>query len=253
MTAFDRLATVVARLRGEGGCDWDRAQTPESMRPHVLEEAHEVVHAIDVGDASSVREEIGDLTFLLSLIARMYEEDGAFSIDDALNGVSDKMERRHPHVFGDAEERPAWEAIKAQERANQPTPSSALDGLPKAMPALLRAQRVTSRASKVGFDWPDVSGVRAKVDEELAELDEALASGDAAHAAEELGDLLFTLVNLARFLSVDAETTLRQATAKFERRFRSVEDLALADGASVLTSDLDTLEGYWQRSKERDA
>jgi MazG family protein len=247
MDAFRHLVDVVARLRGEGGCDWDRAQTPETLRGHLLEEAFEVVDAIDHGRPEALKGELGDVLFLLVLLARMHEERGDFGVDDVARGAADKMVRRHPHVFAGAAERPAWEAAKAAER---PAGASALDGVPPALPALLRAWRVGQKASRVGFDWPDLAGVRAKVDEELDELDEAIASGDAEHVAEELGDLLFTLVNLARFTHTPPEDALRAATAKFERRFRAVEQACLAAGRTVVTTDAETLERLWRRVKE---
>jgi len=248
------LVGIVARLRGDGGCPWDRAQTPETLRPYVLEEAYEVLEAIDHGTDADLRKELGDLLFQVVLLSRMAEERGAFDLSDVIAAISDKMVRRHPHVFDPAHvataadgEVVAWEARKAKER---PDDHSALDGVPKALPALLRAHRISEKASRVGFDWPDRSGVRAKVDEELAELDEALASGDDSAIGEEFGDLLFALVNLGRFLPMPAEDALRTATDKFEGRFRAVEGLLAADGRTVHGTDADTLEAYWRRAKE---
>lgn len=250
MDSFDRLLDVVARLRGDGGCDWDRAQTPASMRPYVLEEAFEAVEAIDGAPPGAVRKELGDLLFLVLMVSRMYEEAGAFSARDVADAAADKMIRRHPHVFGDATERPAWETMKAAERGTDGRPASLLDGLARAMPGLLRAARVSERAASVGFDWPDLSGVRAKVDEELGELDEAIALGQPAAVADELGDVLFSVVNLGRFLGINAEDAMRAATAKFERRFRVMETLLLDDGLAVSTTDPVTLDRYWSRAKE---
>lgn len=248
------LVGIVARLRGEGGCPWDRAQTPETLRPYVLEEAYEVLDAIDRGADADLRKELGDLLFQIALLARMAEERGAFDLSDVVAAVSDKMVRRHPHVF-DAGHVPtaqdgevaAWEARKHKER---PAGHSALDGVPEALPALLRAHRISEKASAVGFDWPDRVGVRAKVTEELVELDHAIAAGDDAAMSEELGDLLFALVNLGRFLPTPAEDALRTATTKFERRFRAVEALLAVDGRTVHATDPDTLETYWRRAKE---
>jgi len=248
------LVGIVARLRGDGGCPWDRAQTPETLRPYVLEEAYEVLEAIDHGADAELKKELGDLLFQVVLLARMAEERGAFDLSDVIAAISAKMVRRHPHVFdpdhvadGTEGEVAAWEARKATER---PAEHSALDGVPAALPALLRAHRISEKASRVGFDWPDRSGVRAKVDEELAELDEALAEGNDAAIGEEYGDLLFALVNLGRFLPVPSEDALRNATAKFEGRFRTVESLLAADGRTVHGTDPDTLEAYWRRAKE---
>jgi len=253
--AFEQLVSIVLRLRGEGGCPWDRAQTPASMRPYVIEEAYEVVDAIDRGDDAELRKELGDVLFQIVLLSRMAEERGVFSLEDVVTTIADKMIDRHPHVFGEAASDPeararatgigAWEARKARERRG----GSVLDGVPLAMPALLRAAKVSNKAAGVGFDWPDRDGVRAKVDEELAELDEALARGDESAVAEEFGDLLFTLVNLGRHLPTGAEDALRRATAKFERRFRAVEASFAADGESIHDADLATLEARWAKSK----
>lgn len=254
MDRFDELVRIVAALRGEGGCPWDRAQTPETMRPYVLEECHEVLDAIDRGEIADLKKELGDLLFQVVLLARMAEEQGAFGLPDVLDGINHKMISRHPHVFdpdhvatGEEGGVQAWEARKAKERGG----GSALDGVPKALPSLLRAHRITEKASRVGFDWPDRQGVRRKLDEELAELDAALGSEDEAAVAEELGDVLFTLVNLGRFLPVGAEEALRMATSKFERRFRAIESDLQAEGKSVHELDLDALEARWQGVKRR--
>lgn len=251
MERFDELVSVVARLRGEGGCPWDRAQTLASFRPYVIEEAYEVVEAIDRGDLPDLRKELGDVLFQVVMLARMAEEDGAFGLDEVLDGIVRKMIDRHPHVF-DAGHVPvrdegsvaAWEMRKTKERAG-----SALDGVPDALPALLRAHRVSEKAGAVGFDWPDAPSVRAKVGEELGELDDAIASGDAARIGEELGDLLFAVVNLGRHLPVSAEDALRAATRKFEGRFRRVEARLAATGRTVHDAGLDELEAHWQASK----
>lgn len=252
MSAFDDLVAIVARLRSEGGCPWDRAQTWESLRPYVLEEAFEVVGAIDRRDPDELRKELGDVLFQVLLLARIAEDDGAFTLEELIGQVSEKMVRRHPHVFDPAWDPAspatgiaAWEARKARERAG----GSALDGVPAALPALLRAHRVSEKAGMVGFDWPDAASVRAKVSEELAELDEALAGGDPDRIGEELGDLLFATVNLGRHLPVSAEDALRVATAKFERRFRAVEQRLAAEGRTVYDTDPETLEAHWRAVK----
>lgn len=247
MQAFDELVAVVRRLRADDGCPWDKAQTPTSLADRLLEETYEVIE--DVEDGTATREELGDLLFVLTLIARIHEERGAFTIEDALTGVTRKLIDRHPHVFGDASDGGGimgWEARKRAEKRRE----SALDGIPAALPALLRAERLGSRASSVGFDWPDRSGVRAKLDEEVAELDEAIARGDRDAIADELGDLLFTVVNLARFLQVPAESALRAASSKFERRFRAVEAATRADGIAIEGAAPELLDGYWRRAKE---
>lgn len=244
MDAFDRLVAVVERLRGPTGCAWDRAQTPESVRAYVLEEAHEVVEAIDAGDAAALRAELGDLLFLVLLVARMHEEQGAFDVAAALDAATEKMVRRHPHVFGEGGERTAWEAQKRAEGRR-----ALLDGIPRALPALLRSQRIGERAAEVGFDWPDVEGVRRKLDEELAELDQARASGSVERIEEELGDVLLTLTSVARHLGVRAEDALRRATAKFEARFRAVEAACELDGRGVAATPPAELDRLWNAAK----
>jgi len=252
--SFDELVAVVARLRSEGGCPWDRAQTPQSIRPYVLEECYEVLDAIDRGDDDELRKELGDVLFQIVLLARMKEEQDVFDVQEVIAGITQKMIARHPHVFDpehesdrDEGEVSAWEARKARERADD---KSALDGVPTALPALLRAHRISEKASIVGFDWPDLRGVRAKVDEELVELDEAIASGDVDHIGEEFGDLLFSLVNLGRHLPVGAEEALRTATVKFDRRFRALERSVTAEGSSVHEMSPDALEARWRMVKE---
>jgi MazG family protein len=247
--AFDELAAVVARLRRE--CPWDRAQTAESLRPYVLEEAYEVVSAIDAGEAAALRKELGDVLFQVLLLARIAEDGGLFSLEDVIRGATEKMVRRHPHVFDPAHVATeedvgiqAWERRKVGEHRG-----SVLDGVPDALPSLLRAHRVSEKAGRVGFDWPDLPSVRAKVDEELAELDEAIARGAPSEIGEELGDLLFALVNLGRRLPVSAEDALRMATTKFERRFREVELRVSEIGRTVFDVDLEELERHWTAVK----
>lgn len=254
MDAIDELTEVVARLRGDNGCPWDRAQTPSSLRPYVLEEAYEALDALDRGDDADLRKELGDLLFQIVLLARMAEERGAFTLRDVVAGVTRKMIDRHPHVFdpdyeGDGSNEgdvSRWEARKAEARG---LGRSALEGVPLAIPALLRAHRISEKASQVGFDWPDAAGARAKVGEELGELDQAMAAGDAEATAEEFGDLLFAAVNLGRFLPVGAEEALREATGKFERRFRAVERRAAGQGRFLHQLDADALEALWVATK----
>lgn len=250
VNAFDELLSVVSRLRAE--CPWDRVQTAESLRPYVIEEAYEVATAIDGGDPSALRKELGDVLFQVLLLARIAEGDGQFTAEDVVRGATEKMVRRHPHVF-DPEHRAnegdtgitAWERRKAKEHTG-----SVLDGVPDALPALIRAHRVSEKAGRVGFDWPDLPSVRAKVQEELGELDAAIESGDADAIGEELGDLLFAIVNLSRRLPIGAEDALRMATAKFERRFRAVEARVAAEGSTVFDADLDALERHWGAVKQ---
>lgn len=253
MNRIDELVAIVARLRGPGGCPWDREQTPESLRPYVLEEIYEVLDAIDRGDDEELAKELGDTLFHVVMLAQMASERGAFSIEDVAGRISDKMISRHPHVFdpdhvaGDDEGGlGAWEARKAKERSPS---SSALDGVPNALPALLRAHRVSEKVSAVGFDWPDLTGVRAKVHEEVAELDAALDSQDPDAITEELGDVLFSLVNLGRFVAVGAEESLRIGTARFEARFRRLEQDLVRRGATVHDTDPEQLERIWREMK----
>lgn len=214
---FDRIRTIVERLRDPlNGCDWDRVQTFTTIAPYTIEEAYEVADAIARDDLDAVKEELGDLLFQVVLHARIAEQAGNFSLDDVEAAIADKMERRHPHIFGDATARPDWEAIKSTER----DASSALDGVALALPALMRAEKLQKRAARTGFDWPDAEGPRLKIIEELEEVVEA-RTDDARE--DEIGDLLFAVVNLARHHKVDPEVALRRANGKFERRFRVIE------------------------------
>jgi MazG family protein len=249
------LVDLVRRLREPGGCPWDQAQTPASVRRFVQEEAHEVVEAIDLGDDGALHKELGDLLFLVVLLSRMAEERGAFSFADVAGAVHAKMIRRHPHVFGGADPgEPGlrrWEALKAQER---PASASALEGIPRALPALLRAHRVGEKAAGVGFDWTEVAGVRSKVDEELAELDVALSAGDPAAIEHEFGDVLLSLASLGRHIpGTGAEDALRAAVDRFEGRFRTMEGHAAAEGASLRDLSPDALEALWARAKQEGA
>lgn len=252
-----RLLAVMAALRDpQGGCPWDLEQDFKSIAPYTLEEAYEVIDAIERGDMADLREELGDLLLQVVFHSQMAQEAGHFSFADVAAGISDKMIRRHPHVFGDGEERDAksqtraWEAQKAQERASKGAEdASLLANIPLALPALVRAEKLTKRAARVGFDWPSADEVFAKLDEELGEVREAIASGDQAHIAEELGDLLFVISNLARKLSVDPEAALRSANSKFERRFRWIEQHLAAEGKTCSDVDLDVMEAHWVSAK----
>ena len=221
--SLERLVEIMRRLRDPvSGCEWDTVQTFETIAPYTIEEAYEVADAIARSDMDALVDELGDLQLQVVFHARMAEEAGLFTLDDVLNRISDKMERRHPHIFGDAEhgEHHLWEIIKAEERAANPD-KSALAGVALALPALERAAKLQRRAARVGFDWPDPSGARAKIDEELEELD---AETDHSRKLEELGDLLFAVVNFARHLNIEPEAALREANRKFERRFRAIEN-----------------------------
>ncbi|HWD60718.1 MAG TPA: nucleoside triphosphate pyrophosphohydrolase [Stellaceae bacterium] len=254
---IDTLLGIMARLRDrEDGCPWDREQNFATIAPYTIEEAYEVADAIERGDMAALKDELGDLLFQVVFHARMAEEAGHFAFDDVAEAISDKMLRRHPHVFGDAEivsvaaQNEAWEAHKAKERAASGAGESVLDGIALAYPALLRAGKVSRRAARIGFDWPDARGVIAKVNEEIAEIDaELTAGGDQSRLEDEVGDLLFAAANLARKLDIEPETALRRATAKFERRFRAVETRAAERGVG---RGLDALEALWQEVKKEE-
>lgn len=254
--AFLLLVDIMAKLRDpRDGCPWDIAQTFESIAPYTIEEAYEVAEAIAQGDRPALCEELGDLALQVVYHARMAEEEGAFTVADVLDAINAKMIRRHPHVFGDGVVRTAeeqtrnWEEVKAQERAAKAaTDHSALDGVATALPALLRAQKIQSRAARVGFDWRAAEDVVPKIHEEVEEIREAVATGDPDRIEDEVGDLLFAAVNLARKLDIDAEGALRRATAKFEHRFRAMEETA---GDAFASLDLDAKERLWQQVKKQ--
>ena len=259
---MDRLLAVMARLRDpERGCPWDVEQTFATIAPYTIEEAYEVADAIERGDLSDLKEELGDLLLQVVFHARMAEETGAFAFEDVARAISDKMVRRHPHVFADAafadvtEQTAAWEAMKADERAAKGADrSGVLDDVPVGLPGLLRAVKLTKRAARVGFDWPDLAPVFAKLHEEIAELQAEVDAGDLDKARGELGDLLFVCANLARKLNVDPEDALRATNAKFTRRFRSIEAALAKDGRTPVQSDLAEMDALWDAAKaeERD-
>ena len=247
---IERLLAIMAALRDpHGGCPWDVAQTFATIAPYTIEEAYEVADAIARGDMADLKGELGDLLLQVVYHAQMATEAGAFDFDAVAHGIADKMIARHPHVFGPGAGRPPppgfWEALKAQERAAKGAGTSALDDVALALPALTRALKLQKRAARVGFDWPDAAGPRAKVLEELAELDAAGADDE----AEELGDLLFAVVNLARKRGIAPEEALCAANAKFERRFKAVERLAGVRGLVVEELGLDALDKLWDEVK----
>ena len=253
---FDSLLSLMARLRGDGGCPWDREQTRDSLKPYLLEEAYEVLQAIDEGPRDHLVEELGDLLFQVVFHCQVASEQGEFTMADVLDRLSDKMIRRHPHVFGDrvvADAREAlaqWERIKHDESTG--TPRSALDGVPPTLPALLRAQRLSVKAGRVGFDWNGWRDAWGKVREEMAELEATLALGDVARVKDELGDMLFSMVNVARLQGIDAEDCLRQAAGKFTRRFREVEAEMRAAGRRVSEASAADLDRAWEAVKTRE-
>ncbi len=249
------------RLRGEGGCPWDREQTPRDLRGYLLEEAYEVVEAIDDGRPGPLREELGDLLFQIVFLARIHAERGDFTIREVALGIADKMTRRHPHVFADstastpAEVLRQWEQIKRQEKDDGnggDKGASALDGIPRALPALLRAERIGAKASRVGFDWNDAKEVLAKIEEEVDEFKQAAGGEGRERMEEEFGDLLFALVNLARHLGIHAEGALQVANERFSRRFRILEAELHARGSDPSREDAATLDGLWREAKRRD-
>jgi len=255
---FERLLEIMARLRGPGGCPWDREQTPESLKPFLIEEAYEVLEAIESGRAAALEEELGDLLFQVVFHAHIAAERREFTVVEVLRRLIDKMTTRHPHVFGQASvDTPdqalvQWERIKQREAQEAGAARSVIDGVPRALPSLIRAQRVTSKAARVNFDWPDARAAWSKVEEECREAAAALATDDRARIEEELGDVLFSVVNVARLTSVDAEHALHAAIEKFRRRFTSMEDDLRAQGKSVGGVSQHELEESWEVVKAQE-
>jgi len=255
---FDRVMSIMRRLRAPGGCPWDAEQTHESLKRYLLEEAYEVLEAIDSHTDEHLKEELGDLLLQPVFHAAIAEERGSFTMDDVLDTLADKLIRRHPHVFGDLEITDSqaqvenWEKIKKQEKGEERR--SALAGVPPHLPALLKAQKITEKASRVGFDWEHVDQVMAKVMEELHEFEEALASGNQEHTEAELGDLLFAIANLGRFLALDTEEALRKTINRFQKRFSHVEDQIHRRGISLHDASLAEMDALWEEAKckERD-
>lgn len=258
----DDLLYLMGRLREpETGCAWDRKQTAETLMPYTLEEVYELVDAINQGDVEHLREELGDVLFQVIFYAQLSKEAQQFDFDDIVHTLCDKLVRRHPHVFADgdlyktlntqadiASIKKQWESIKQQERKAKQQ-NGLLDDIPKALPALKRAQKLQKRAADVGFDWPAAQSALSKISEELAELSQAIASNDAENTAEEIGDLLFSCVNVARHLQLDAETLLIGANRKFEQRFSYIEEHLAAQGKQVKESSLLEMDSLWQQSK----
>lgn len=253
--AFEQLLQLTAHLRSPKGCAWDRAQTVDTLRPHLVEEFHELLEALDEGGDERFRDELGDLMFLVVFMARIAEEEGRFSMNDVLSGIDDKLRRRHPHVFGSEtastpdEVRATWEAAKLREGSHADR-ASLLDGLPANLPALIAARRLQEKAASVGFDWNEVSLVLAKIDEELAELRAEIDRGEEGNHREELGDLLFAIVNVARFLSIDPEAALRSTNLKFRRRFASVEEAFR--GKDLRQVGLEAMDRVWNDVKKKE-
>ena len=255
--SFDKLVEIMDRLREPGGCPWDREQTHETLKPYLIEEAYEVIEAIESGNKDHLREELGDLLFQVVFHARLTQEQGTFDIHDVVEGISQKMVDRHPHVFGDGSVKDAqhalsqWEEIKKAEEKNKRR-ESVLDGIPKTLPALLRAQRIQGRAARVGFDWEHEDQVFEKVEEEMSELRTAFHGKEVAHVEEELGDLIFTLVNLSRFLKINPEDALQKSTRKFMHRFQAIEKEAARQGKDLKEMSLQEMDRLWDEVKERE-
>ena len=252
---FESLVEVIAILRGENGCPWDREQTHTSLKSTLLEETYETVEAIDSGEPEKLKEELGDLLLNIMLQAQIASEQQHFDIYDVIDTLTEKLIRRHPHVFGDVDVDNAdevvmnWEAIKKQE-AGYEDRKSALDGIPIALPSLLRAQKIQKRAARVGFDWDNISDVVDKVDEELVEVKECLHNADADAVEMEIGDLLFAIVNLCRFVDLQAEETLRKSNRKFILRFKRMEDEVAKRGKTLEEQSLEELDEIWETVKK---
>ena len=254
-SAFNKLCEIVAKLRAPGGCPWDREQTHESLLPQLIEEAYEVAGAVRAKDDANFREELGDLLLLIVMHAEIAQETGRFKIDNVIGDVTEKLIRRHPHVFGTSDARDSgavlkqWESIKRAEK----TSKHYLDNLPAALPALMRAQKAQSKAARVNFDWTEVRDVIAKVEEELREIQEAIASQDRGTIEDEIGDELFAVVNLARKCKIDAESALQKATDKFVARFNRLEDELLRQDKRLGDVDLAEMDAIWERIKNDEA
>jgi tetrapyrrole methylase family protein/MazG family protein len=253
--AFEKLVHIMEVLRGPNGCPWDREQTHESLKKYLMEETCEVIDAIDAKDIDELRSELGDLLLQVIFHAQLAKEEGLFDIKDVIEGISSKLVRRHPHVFGKAEVASAeevlhrWEEIKASEKGfgNR---TSVLDGVPRSLPALMRALEISKRAAQVGFEWTDINAVVDKLDEEIHELKQELTMGQTERASEEIGDLLFTAVNVARWLGVNPEDSLRNMIDRFTQRFRKIEEYARKRGSRLEEMSIEEMEEIWNRAKQ---
>ena len=254
---FRELVDIIAKLRSEDGCPWDREQTNDSLKPGLIEEAYEVVDAIDEKDDEKLEEELGDLLMQVLLNAQIAEDDDRFNISGVIQKISDKLTRRHPHVFGGTQFRDTeelltnWENIKRSEYANRDR-ESLMDGIPSHLPELMKARKVQSKASRVGFDWEITEDVMKKVEEEIQELKDSIKASDQDGVEEEIGDILFSIVNLSRFLHVEPEEALRKTNAKFVRRFKQIEAEIAARGEDINDYDLPALDELWEKAKRKD-
>ncbi|MGB9813776.1 MAG: nucleoside triphosphate pyrophosphohydrolase [Thermovenabulum sp.] len=254
---FEKLVEIMAKLRGEGGCPWDKAQTHESLKPFLIEEAYEVIDAIDLKNPEVLKEELGDLLLQIVFHSRIAEEEGRFNIYDVIEKICDKMIRRHPHIFGEVKaETPEevlknWEDIKKEEK-DFSSYAESMSELPEQLPALMKAYKVQEKAARVGFDWENVDGAFSKVQEELQEIQEVYKSEKSEKIKEEIGDLLFAVVNVARFLKVDPELALRDATKKFIRRFKYIEDEAKKQSKDLRKMTLGEMDILWEEGKNKE-
>jgi len=252
---LERLLNIMEKLRSPEGCPWDREQTHQTLKRYLIEEAYEVLEAIDSGDPELLAEELGDVLLQVVFHAQIAKELGTFSMDEVIDGICEKLIRRHPHVFADTEVASVgevmrnWDAIKKTEKHGRER-TSILDGVPKKFPALMRAEKIQKKAAKVGFEWDDIDGAFAKVEEELGELRAALESGEAAKINDEFGDVLFALVNVARYAKVDPELALQHATNKFVQRFHFIEEQAQAQGRSLEEMSLAEMDAIWDQAKD---
>jgi MazG family protein len=257
---FDHLVRIMARLRAPDGCPWDQKQSFDTIKSYLLEETYEVMDAIDNRDWTGLCDELGDLLLQPVFFAQMASEEGKFSIGDSLDAISQKLIRRHPHVFGEGDAKTAddvkrrWDEIKADEKRarGEAQPASILSGVPRVLPALVEAEKISAKAGAVGFDWPDVAGAINKVAEEAQELNKAREDQNVTAIEDELGDLLFSLVNVARMLRIDPEQALRKTNAKFRRRFGFLERAIAQEGGAMQERSLDQLEELWQRAKQEE-
>ncbi len=262
-TKFEKLVEIMSTLRGPDGCPWDKQQDHDTLKPMLVEETYEVLEAVDNNDSEGLREELGDLLLHIVFHAQLGKEAGKFNIDGVLDGICEKLIRRHPHVFGnDTAESPEevvknWEAIKAEEKAQKltgrtPEPRSRLEGIPSKLPALHEAHQISSRAVRVGFDWPDIGGVFDKLEEETRELRDALDAPESLRQSrleDEIGDIFFVVVNLARFLKIDSESALKRANRKFKKRFQHMEAQLAGAGKNIESTTLEEMESLWRQAK----
>ena len=255
---FNRLLNIVARLRSPQGCPWDARQTPESLKPHLLEECYEVLDAIDQGSPPAIRQELGDLLLQIVLVTRIFEEQNTFHMGDVAESIAEKLVRRHPHVFEGTkiESMEAlnrqWDDIKIREQGLPPGQSSLLNNIPKALPALAKAQKITAKAGRVGFDWPDGEGVFHKIAEELNEFRAMLDMSDKKGMEHEFGDIILSLVNLARFLEIDAENALQKAVTRFQKRFEYIENQLARQGKDIRNTSLEEMDSLWETAKAKE-